>query len=78
MVDKFTAVNNFKQKFRNIKFLLTDNDINQEKSKAIINKENKALEDLIKNLEDEIPDFIMKSFDVNYETNYYNTKNKTK
>ena len=29
-VDKFTAVNNFKQKFGNIKFLLTDNDINQE------------------------------------------------
>ena len=26
MVDKFTAVNNFKQKFKNIKFLLTDND----------------------------------------------------
>ena len=51
-VDKFTAVNNFKQKFGNIKFLLTDNDINQEKSKAIINKENKTLEDQIKNLED--------------------------
>ena len=62
------------KKIHNIWIII--NDINQEKSRAIINKENKTLEDLIKNLEDEIPDFIMKSFDVNYETNYYNTKTK--
>jgi hypothetical protein len=36
----------------NIKFLLNDNDINQEKSKAVLTKENKNLEDLIKNLGD--------------------------
>ena len=76
-VDKFTVIERFNLKFgSDIKFLLNDNDINYEKSRAI-KIDDTDLEALIKNLNKEFDNFLYKTIDVNYEIIYYDKRRKT-
>ena len=75
--DKFSAIEMFKEKFgKNIKFNLTDNDINVEKSLNVPNPNDKTLEDLIKYLQIENQNIIIKKTDIIYDYKYYDRHDK--
>ena len=57
----------FKRKYgEDVDFKLTDNDINQEKSKILKIDDNNKIENLIEYLKNEVNNFIIKTFDVEY------------
>jgi hypothetical protein len=66
--DKISALEKLKNKFGNdITIKLTDNDINIEKSKMYSDINEESILFLIKSLNTEIKDIIIKIYDINYE-----------
>ena len=67
----------FKEKFgNNIKFKLNDNDINVEKATYMPNPKNKTIKDLIKNLQIENNNIIIKTTDIIYDYKYFDRSKK--
>ena len=65
--DKLAAIDKFKKKFgANIEIKLSDNEINSEKSKIIKIDRKESLEDVLINLKNEINDFHIKIYDIEY------------
>lgn len=76
--DKNDAINKILKKFGdNIEIKLTDNDISYEKSKTFIKNKKDTLEDILKFLNKDINDLIIKVYDVEYNYKEYN-KNSNK
>ena len=75
VIDKHGAINKLLTNFGDkIKIKLNDNDINYEKSQSIDIGIKNSLEDLLKYINKEIPNFIYKIYDIEYD--YSNNKNK--
>lgn len=80
--DKITALEKLKNRFGdNIALKLTDNDINNEKSKLYSYIKDDNLLSLINSLKEEIKDIIIKTYDIKYEkkikeNNEYKTINR--
>ena len=80
--DKITSIEKLKNKFGdNIVIKLTDNDINNEKSKLYSYIKDDNLLSLINSLKEEIKDIIIKTYDIIYEkkikvNNEYKTINR--
>ena len=76
-VDKYNAIDMFKEKFgNNIKFKLNDNDINVEKATYMPNPKDKTIKDLIKNLQIENNNIIIKTTDIIYDYKYFDRLKK--
>jgi len=68
----------FKEKFgNNIKFKLNDNDINVEKATYMPNPKDKTIKDLIKNLQIENNNIIIKTTDIIYDYKYFDRLKKS-
>jgi hypothetical protein len=66
--DKITAIEKLKNRLGdNIVIKLTDNDINNEKSKLYSYIKDDNLLSLINSLKEEIKDIIIKTYDIKYE-----------
>ena len=80
--DKITSIEKLKNKFDdNIVIKLTDNDINNEKSKLYSYIKDDNLLSLINSLKEEIKDIIIKTYDIKYDkkikvNNEYKTINR--
>ena len=71
-VDKFNAIDMFKEKFgTSINFKLNYNDINVEKAIYIPNPKDKTIDELIKKLQLENKNIIIKTTDIIYDYKYY-------
>ena len=76
-VDKNNVIDMLKEKFgNNIKFKLNDNDINVEKATYMPNPKDKTIKDLIKNLQIENNNIIIKTTDITYDYKYFDRLKK--